>query len=362
MLDLETPREETSRLRLLLKLGDAHWDAGELHAAKEAFRRAVELAERIGTPAELARAALGFGGYEMGFVGGAVDDALIGTLAVLDPQDSALRAEVTARLSQAFTFSTAHERKVALARDAVAMARRVADRTTPVRVLSSARWATWSPDNIEERLTLAREIAEIARETGDPTPMTGGGSLAVGQFLEVGDIEAAWRSLEVFARRAEALRRRYPLWLVTVSRGMLALLEGRFDEAQQYAEQGSAFASPNASQFSAVQMVFVRLERGGLEELVDGIDMLARQSPTIPAWRCGLAWVCGEVGREADARRELDNIAADDFVDIPHDMFWLTAMWCLSGAIARLRDRRRAETLYDLLRPYADRCAVSLHS
>ena len=48
----------------------------------------------------------------------------------------------------------------------------------------------------------------------------------------------------------------------------------------------------------------------------------ARNADRLPAmrrWRCGLALVLAELGREDEARRELEHLAADDFDDLPRD-------------------------------------------
>jgi class 3 adenylate cyclase len=62
-----------------------------------------------------------------------------------------------------------------------------------------------------------------------------------------------------------------------------------------------------------------------------------------------------EIGREEEARRELEHSAANDFDDLRQDANWLISVTLLSEVCAFLGDAPRAATLYDLVLPYAGR-------
>jgi hypothetical protein len=70
--------------------------------------------------------------------------------------------------------------------------------------------------------------------------------------------------------------------------------------------------------------------------------------------------VLGELGRDAEARREFEHLAAADFDDIPRDALWLVAMALLAELCALLGDRPRARRLYELLVPYEGRNVVAM--
>ncbi len=53
------------------------------------------------------------------------------------------------------------------ARQAVQMARRIGDRPTLIYVLYTHHLATWSVDNLDERLQVATEIVELADDPSD---------------------------------------------------------------------------------------------------------------------------------------------------------------------------------------------------
>ncbi|MEW6272005.1 MAG: hypothetical protein AB1689_22210, partial [Thermodesulfobacteriota bacterium] len=115
----------------------------------------------------------------------------------------------------------------------------------------------------------------------------------------------------------------------------------------------------NAVQSYGAQMLALRREQGRLEEMVDAVAAFAAQYPAVPAWRASLAWVYAELGRDEDARRELDLLAARDFADLPRDMFWLLSLWLVAEVVGWLDDTRRAATVYALLLPFADHCVTS---
>jgi tetratricopeptide (TPR) repeat protein len=107
-----------------------------------------------------------------------------------------------------------------------------------------------------------------------------------------------------------------------------------------------------------VQLFFLRTEQGRLDELVDGIKAFADQFPEMTGWRCALARAYAELDRRAEAQQELELLAPDDFADVTREPQWLASVSNLSEVVALLGDVRRAELLYQLLLPYADRCVV----
>ena len=76
-------------------------------------------------------------------------------------------------------------------------------------------------------------------------------------------------------------------------------------------------------------------------------------------WRCALAEFYHRSGRTAEARREFEALAADDFASVPRDTMWLQGMHLLAGTCARFGDARRAAVLYENLKPFAGRIAVA---
>ncbi|MCH8921233.1 MAG: tetratricopeptide repeat protein, partial [Chloroflexi bacterium] len=360
-LELKGP-DEGHRCELLLALGDAQRRAGETPAARETLQRAAGIARKLGAPEQLARAALG---YPLGFGGvvpvGVVDEALIGlleeALVGLEEGDSPLRARLLGRLSIELYFSESQERRESLSRQAVEMARRVADPVALLYALSGSYYALWGTTNVEERLAVAAEIVELGEQAGDIEMALTGHGWRLYCLMELGDIPAVDLEIEAYAQLAKERRQPLYLWTSTAYRGMRALLDGRFEEGERLAQEalamGQGVQDPNVAQAFGVQIATLRREQGRFQEMEPAFKGFVAQFPATPAWRAGLAWLYSEVGREAEARAEFEHLAADDFADLPQDLNWLIAVTLLSEVCAFLGDARRSATLYGLLLPYA---------
>jgi eukaryotic-like serine/threonine-protein kinase len=283
-------------------------------------------------------------------------------LKALDDSDSALRARVMVRLASALASLPPERRRPALAYQALEMARRVGDKPTLVEVLARTELATWTPDNLDERRATANELVRLAAEVGETHFEAAGRRWSAMNVLELGDIDAAERELATYARLAGALHQRYPRYLAAVARAGHAHVQGRLDAYEALAHEALALGlegdDETATQAFRAQMLFTRREQGRLGELLDGVRYFAERYPDVPSWRCGLAAVCAELGRRRDAQRELEALARNDFADIPRDMVWMLSIAILSEVVSSLDDARRAEPLYQLLLPFANRCVV----
>ena len=130
--------------------------------------RAVEAARALGDGERLAHAALASATLG-GFISrnGVVDEGLIvlyeEACAALGDADSLLRARLLGQLAVELTY-TLHprERRDALSREAVAIARRLGDRTGLAQVLTLRLMAVNDPFTLPERLELAAELAGLA--------------------------------------------------------------------------------------------------------------------------------------------------------------------------------------------------------
>jgi hypothetical protein len=104
---------------------------------------------------------------------------------------------------------------------------------------------------------------------------------------------------------------------------------------------------------------FCAAEQGRVSEMETLVRRAAKDNPSYPIWRCVLATMLSELGSTAEARTELEALAADGFGRLPFDEEWEVSMCFLAEAAARLDDTAGAATLCRLLLPYADRVAIS---
>jgi DNA-binding SARP family transcriptional activator len=366
-LILTAQPQDQRRCELLLALGEARWGAGELEKARQACRRAAELAGSLGDAVGLAHAALGFCGphrFEAAAeVTGPVADLLRRALAGLGDGDSALRAQLMGRLAATVGYTDVARREPQLARQALEMARRVADKATIADVLASIQGTPRDPETLDASMALASELGRVAEEIGDRRLRALAHRWLIELLLELGDIEAVERELDALRRLAATRRERYVTWLLLAYHANEALLEGRLERFDALTRDAFAHRyegnDETATRTFSMQMAFMRIEQGRLDELVPTFESIVAQYPQLPAWRCGLAYIHAELERAGPARHELEVLARADFGDLPRDSDWLTSVSLLSKVAVFLDDVPRARLLYDLLAPYADRCVVS---
>ncbi|MGI9097406.1 MAG: ATP-binding protein [Solirubrobacteraceae bacterium] len=355
---------EHRRCELLLALGEARWGAGGLDKARQACAQAAKLADQLGDATALARAALGFcGPHRVEAAPAAIRAITIllqRALAALGEDDSALRARLMGRLAG---YSDVEQRRSVLGRQALEMARRIADRATLADVLASGQWATQGPDALHESLALAAELGGVAEEIGDSRLRAVAHEWLLPRLLELGDIDAVERELDALQRLTETRTERYFNWVLGVIRASHALLQGRIEDCETLAHDARARSfeghDETAARIFAAQMLFVRSAQGRFDELVESVKSFTAQVPQVAVWRCALAIIYAQLGHSAQARHELEALARDDFADLPRDMFWLVNMSTLSEVVALLGDARRAQLLYTPLLPYADRCLAT---
>jgi hypothetical protein len=359
---LESPQQADEGLRcdLLLALGDAQRRAGNPQY-RETVASAVAIARRLGDVERLAQAALSSarpGGFLASF--NLVDEGLISLYeeahAALGETDSLLRARVQGQLAAEIIFAAApRERRDALSREAVEIARRLGDRTGLAQVLILRLLAIHDPFTLAERLALIAELGALARELGSSEFGWHAALHRMITLLESGDIGGAERALAELEHLARELRQPFYAWFAGLVRTMLAIMRGTPDaEAQVFAtfELGTAAGQPDAPFSFAGQLVMLRHNQGRHAEFVDVVRANVEAMPHIPAWRASLARLYCETDEFAKAREQVEMLRANDFSH-PLNWMWATYMVNLSEAVSDLHDRSAAALLDEQLRPVA---------
>jgi tetratricopeptide (TPR) repeat protein len=342
----DAPSRSPRAGELLLQLGEARVRAGDITAAREAFR-AVE-----GDPELLARAALGFSGLGVTII--AVDReavTLLGDALQALPHDHPLRARLLARLAIETYYESRPEQRKALGDEAVALARGDAR----LDALNARHAALWSAQYLDERLQTADEMIALASSHDDAERELQGRNWRVVDLMEQGDVEEARR--EIAAHEALAARLRLPAyeWWGPMWRASLAISEGRFGEAQELIARFTAIDDPNARLYGEIQTFVAAIVRGIPVEFA--VDPIERETgrPAEYAYRAGYSWILAIEGRRDEARRQIAlSVAA-----MKDDMNRLAALAELTEALAILGEPGPAARLYDLLAPYAGRNIVN---
>jgi DNA-binding SARP family transcriptional activator len=363
-LETTEPRDEAARCELLLRLGDVQSMAGEMGEARKTFLEAAASARRTGTPDRFARAALGYGG-RLVWARAAGDrrllDLLREALAALGDGDSVLRARLLARLSGALRDDRSVGPRDRLSREAVEVARRVGDPATLSWALDGRHLAIWSPDTPHERIAIADEMLALADESGKREAELLAHDYRLYALLELGDLPRVETELEQTVRLARALKQPTYWWKVWAVQALLALLQGRLGEAEVFSERaresGGRSLIVAAIPTHELQTYALRREQGRLETVDQTVRRAAAESPEYPLWRCVAVELHFELGREAEARASLEELATSGFSALHRDEEWLLGLTLLAPVCAALGDASRAQLLYDLLRPYAERIA-----
>jgi len=362
---LSEPFDSSCRCELLLSLGAAQAAAGRRGRARETFMLAAGLAQRSGDHDRQAQAALGFAGrhWITGISEPAVVKILEDALAAL-PADGlpVLRAALLARLASELYYSPSAARAAALSDEAVVLARAVGDPSALAPVLEARLTTAWGPDNLDERLALTDEVIELADASGDAETGLRGRAFRVTCLLERGEVHRADRELARAVAMAEELRQPRFVWHTTALRAARALMSGLFAEAEELAERalaaGTRADEPNAPHYYGIQRVMLRYSQGRWDEIEAPIKAFVDRFPNLVPWRCTLALLYAELGREEDARREFERAAADDWSDMRRDSTWLFGVCRAAETCARLGYSERAPRLYELLEPHAGQIVV----
>lgn len=351
------------RLALWMDLGEAAFRAGDHEAGRAAFLEAVALARAQGDGRGLAAAALGYAGEVANTETGRYAERRVRLLEEALRHGPALAPATVARLQARLALDLrwsgrAGEIPARLAQ-ATRRAREAEDPEALAAVLHDAYWATWSPDNLEERLALSREMAEAAGRTHHDVLRLLAGGLHGASLLEAGDRTAAEQA---FLRGEEmALPDSHagqPWWALTL-RAALALLDGRFDEAESQARraraEGRRLRALNADAIFQAQMGWLRFDQERLHELA---ELVAHPSATrLPLVHASATLVRASAGRTTEARQALAAQTAD-LAALPRDAFWLGTLVTLVEAAVLLGAREEARALARELAPYRDRCVV----
>src|SRR3954451_9906724 len=363
-LDLTGEPDEKRRGELVLARGQAQMHAGE-DAARACLLEAFKLGRRLGDSDLLGRAALSLGGF--GLSPGIVDDQLVAVLeealAAVDPADSALRARLLVRLAVAIYWCNEPDRREALVGEAVAIARRLGDPATLAFVLDQGRIATSGPDTLERELAWAHELFALSEVIGDHEAMVRARVWHIDLLLELDDLPAADMAIATLDRIATDVRDPRARSYIPLHRARRALMEGRAEEAEQLIDEGVKLAwslqDSTVPILAGAQLFSLHRAQGRLGELEDAVRQFADSLPAMPAWRCALAVLYLDDGRELEARRELEHLAGRGFEDFPRDNVWMVSMSLLAELCEGLHDGERAAAVERLLEPFAARNVVS---
>ena len=265
-------------------------------------------------------------------------------------------------MSGALRDEPSRERRDALSREAVALARRTGDDATLAYALDGRVVAISGPDTLDEMLSLGTELLELAERIGDPERVVHGHMHRLGPLLMRGRLEEAEAGIAAAERVAAQLRQPVHQWDVAGSKAMLTIAQGRLDDGERLAEAARALGErPQPDMAMPVyyaQSYTLADLRGDLEEVEEDMRSLVRERPARPVFRCILAHIHARTGQRAEAARALADLTADGCAAVPLDGEWLLAMSCLAESAGLVGEPAAAAVLYEQLARWADLVVV----
>jgi hypothetical protein len=277
----------------------------------------------------------------------------------LGGEDSALLANVTARLALVLMYGGGEEEARSLSEHAVEMARRVGDADALGYTLNSRLHALPGPHLSDERLQVASELKDVAQSTGDQLLALLACMWEVRELLSVADVEGTARVIPVLDRLAEVTR--HPLFLAYARwvRSGLAIVRGDLADAERLAGEGLTLAERHdelALSFYGAQMLWTWWQKDVLPTMEAAFNAILEQAPSDYAiTRAALALLLAETGRIDAARAQLQRLSPGEFAVVADDQTDGLAMAVLAPVCEATGDGDSAKLLYLRMEPYAGR-------
>ena len=361
-LRLQRRQDLEQRCELSLLLAEARLLARDINGCKQAAASAGEDARERRNGSQLARAAIIASHLNIfGRPSPATIRLCEDALDAIGDRHPVASAQILAGLADYIASSEGDApRAERLSRRALALAHDHKDPAALARTLFvHGEVLGWSP-RIEERLALASELRELAAAHSDGRAQASAYHVSALARLESGDLGG----FDADLAQIELLRKHLDYWYVDVFallwRGMRALMDGRFEQVEQNANELLAYArhEPNVVNLYAGQLAWLRREQGRLGELRPLVEDAIRHSPDVAGFRCGLALIYADLGELDHAAEQLEQLLGDDLAALPRDATWTTSLTLLAEVATAVGDQARARTLSTLLAPYSGRLIV----
>jgi tetratricopeptide (TPR) repeat protein len=357
----DTSAMDVTRARLMLELAAAQIRAGDLDAGRRNSAEAFRIGESLDDADLLADAALTYGSI---FTFGSVDPRLVGLLKTaltrVHESDTDRRARLQARLAAAMQPAADPSEPVALAHDAIRLARSAGHARTLLTTLRSAVSALMDLGDPVERLALNQEYVGLARQLGDAPECMRGFMRSSVDAMELGEAVTLDEAITQCDALAEQLAMPHYQWTAAAMRVMRATSRGEFAAAEAALARARRLADraqdTNASLTLLVQQFALAEMKEDQAQLASLCARLERQCAKLPhsdmyLKPALLAAATRSLGRKLDPA-DLDETCLRSII-----------RFCDMGAFASLGDclvaignRSLIDFAYESILPYKERC------
>jgi DNA-binding CsgD family transcriptional regulator/tetratricopeptide (TPR) repeat protein len=354
--------DASERAAVEQRLGDALHRAGDTEAAIESFVRAAALAREAGDDQALAHAAAAFeeACWRPGIVDRRALELLEEAARRLDSDESALRVRVLACLASALSVEGRREEGAQRWDEAVAMARRVGDEHALAAALFRGLWARGTR-SVREVLDALTEASILAERAGDDDLAAEVSGFRIRLMIELFDLDAARSEVARVRRIIERVGQAFYRHVHEIYGACVAICDGRFAEAEAYAERSFALNRELRRDTTAVygiHLFTIRREQGRLAEIAPLVRLVSGDGSADATWGPALAALLAGVGMTDAARVELERLSADGFASVPPGPLRLGALGFLADACDAVGDPRLAALVHEQLLPFEGRNVI----
>ena len=352
------PQENHQRCSLLLRLGAIHLSLGDGASAREDFSLAADIARAHALRPLFAQAAIGFERTDIVAArSGEPAVALLLEAIALHDADDVMKVELLARLCRAYVYSDREVEAKDAHQHAVALARQIGDRTGLYTALASITAANYWPDMLHARLAAATEAWSFVKDRSLSVPVIESLPFFLADLIRVGDAQTLRRLLDQGLHIANESRAPYLLTLCRHTEALVAINEGRFDDAEAWAHQalesGRRLAEDQAASAFGMQMFCLRREQGRLREALPMLEHFVRNTEQSRTWRPGLALLYAELDMREPCQAQFDRLPWNRATEAPRDVSSMTVVLFAAEVCTYLADAKRAHLLVPLLQPLA---------
>jgi DNA-binding CsgD family transcriptional regulator len=353
------------RLELLVELIDVHNLRLDHQAHRAAVIGATELARRIGTPLDVARA---LAHYRLIPVTGSSDTEILELVAdaveeLSDDDVEGLRLRALLRGYAAYHRAIGGEgfQLGSEAEQALVEARASGDLPTVATVLYNIGGVLLGSPQVGRMAAALAEHDEIRHLIPEHVDRHDGIRLAACAALQAGDRPGFERFRARLSESAEQTQSVFMRSMQVMWTALVDHLEGRLDDAALANDEllSLALADPNVLLGWFVQLVAIRTAQARGAEVLPIAEATLAEHPDIPAINALVAWVAAEAGDVARAWEIVEPFATDGFAAVRDDWTLAATLAWFAPTVIAEGTAAHARILLDRLLPYSGQLVLA---